>query len=142
TPNPGPESLESLSSAAAEVRGAGLPWSIVVRGAGTGPVADLAARFGLTERGGMPLMACAAGDAVLRADRERSTSIRAVNASEHDVYTRALAAGFEVPEKMFGTLMSGGVLGMPETTGYLAGPDVQPTATGLLVRGSGVCLLL
>jgi ribosomal protein S18 acetylase RimI-like enzyme len=61
-----------------------------------------------------------------------------VNSSGHEVYTRALAAGFEVPERMSGTLMGGGVLDMPETTGYLAGPD----ATGLLVQGSGVCLLL
>jgi hypothetical protein len=67
TPEPGPESPASLRSAATEVARAGLPWSIVVRGPVTGPVADLTAEFGLTERGGMPLMACAVGEAVLRA---------------------------------------------------------------------------
>ena len=34
---------------------------------------------------------------------------------------------------MFGTLMGGGVLDLPETTGHLAGPKDRPTATGLLV---------
>ena len=142
TPGVGPESLASLRSAAAEVGRSGLPWSIVVRGPVTGPVADLAAEFGLTERAGLPLMACAVGEAVLRADHEQSSSIRAVDASAHDVYTEALAAGFEAPEQMFGTLMGGGVLDLPETTGYLAGPEDRPTATGFLVRGTGVCQLL
>ncbi|GAA4250438.1 hypothetical protein GCM10022255_039070 [Dactylosporangium darangshiense] len=141
TANPGPESLEPLRRAADDVRGAGRPWSIVVRGAATGPVADLAARLGLTQRGDLPLMACAATDAVLRAGREHSASVRAADAAEHDVYTRTVAAGFEAPAELFGTLMGADLLAMPKATAYLAGPPDRPTGTGLLVRGSGVCVL-
>jgi len=142
TPGTRPEALASLRSAAVEVGRAGLPWSIVVRGPVTATVADLAAEFGLTARDSMPLLACAADQGVLRADREQSASIRVVDASDQGIYTQALAAGFEAPEQMFGTLMGGGVLDMPETTGYLAGPGDRPTATGLLVHGTDVCLLL
>lgn len=133
---------ESLRSAAAELAGTGLPWSIVAGGETTARVAELAAEFGLTERGELPLMACPAGEAVMRADAGASESIRAVGAAEHEVYTEALAAGFEVPVEMFGTLMAGGVLDMPETIGYLGGPADRPAAVGAVVSASGVCLLL
>lgn len=141
-PDPGPESLASLRSAAAEVARAGLPWSILVQGEATGRVADLAAEFGLIERGSMPFMACAADEAVLRADLGQSSSIRVVGASGHDLYTDTMAAGFEAPRQIFGSLMGGGVLDMPEATGYLGGPADRPTSTGFLVLGAGVCLVL
>ncbi|MEU8004439.1 GNAT family N-acetyltransferase [Catellatospora sp. NPDC049111] len=132
--SPDPD-LTSLEDLAAEVGRLGVPWSVIVRGAGD-EVADLAARHGLLKRGGLPVMACAAEDAVLVGDERRSW-VHAIDAAASDIYTDTLTAGFEVPDGTFGTLMGGRVLDSPGVTGYLADESGVPVGTGLGYCGRG-----
>jgi ribosomal protein S18 acetylase RimI-like enzyme len=134
TPDPGPVSRKTLDEAATEVARAGLPWSVTVRGAAGDAVTALAARHGLTKRGDLLLMGCAAREALLRADEASSSLIHPVSAADSKVYTDALGEGFGVPCDVFGSLMGGGVLDAPGFAGYLAEVDGQPVATGLGVR--------
>lgn len=138
TPDPGPASRKALDEAATEVAGAGVPWSISVRGAAGAAVTALAARHGLTGREDVPFMGCAAADAVLRAGQASGSLIRPVGAADSKLYSGALAEGFGVPEDLIESLMSGDVLDAPGLTGYLAEADGRPTATGLGVQGDGV----
>lgn len=128
TADPDPAALGEL---AAEVTAVGVPWSLIVRGEPGDAVAALAAAHGLHRRGGMPLLACTAADAVLTAEEK---PIRPVWAADADTYTEVLEKAFELPGGTFGTLMGGDVLDAPEHTGYLSGHD----ATGLGVRGNGM----
>jgi len=137
TPDPGLASRNALDEAAAHVAGTGLPWSILVRGDASEPVAALAARHGLTERSDQLLMGCAAADAVLPAGPVGSTLIRPIGAAENKVYTGILAEGFGVPVHVFESLMGGDVLDAPGITGYLGETDGHLTATGMGVQGDG-----
>ncbi|MFI5934046.1 GNAT family N-acetyltransferase [Actinoplanes sp. NPDC051494] len=128
----------ALDAVATELGALGLPWSILVREAAGDAVAAVAARHGLSHRDESPLMVCDAGDAVLTSDEHRSTLIHRVGAARSDAYTAALAAGFGVPDGVFGSLMGGGVLDAPGFTGYLAGEPGGPVATGLGVTGHGM----
>jgi GNAT superfamily N-acetyltransferase len=137
-PDPGAASRQALDEAAAAVAGAGVPWSVSVRGAASDAVARLAARHGRTRRAGMTLMDCPAADAGLRADAASGALIRPVSAADAAAYTGALAAGFEAPAEVFAAVMGAGALDAPGFTGYLAEVDGQPVATGCGVRGDGV----
>lgn len=132
--------LAALDEMATEVGRLGVPWAIIVRAAAADVVAGLAERHGLAVRTEMPLMVCAAEDAVLGAGEsaEGNQAIRAVGSEFSDVYTRTLAAGFEAPEEAFGPAMRGGVLDAAGFTGYLAEVDGQPVATGFGVLGDGL----
>ena len=139
TPGPATASREALEEAAAEVARAGVPWSLIVRGAASNPYLRIAARHGLTEREDLLLMGCTAAEAVLRASQDSGSLIRPVGAADAELYTSALAAGFEVPADIFGTLMGGDVLDATGVTGYVAeSQDGTPTATGLGVQSGAV----
>src|SRR5689334_16319002 len=56
----GDPDLEALDEMARAVGALGVPWSIVVRMGAADAAAGLAARHGLTARGALPLMVCAA----------------------------------------------------------------------------------
>ena len=130
--------LASLDAIATAVAGFAVPWSILVRAEASEATAELAARHGLTARSDIPIMACAAGDALLRADESQLRSIRRVGSASSDAYTTALAEGFEVPASRFGSLMEGSVLDAPGFTGYLTAASGRPDATGLGIDGPGV----
>ncbi|MBB2946600.1 GNAT superfamily N-acetyltransferase [Actinoplanes lutulentus] len=118
--------LAALDEMAAVVARYEVPWSIIVRGEAADAVAGLAARHGLTARSPMPVMACAATDAVL--DGASDPAIRVAGADQSHLYTRVLNAGFGAD---FGGLMQGGVLEAPGFTGYLAYRRGRAVGTGL-----------
>jgi len=130
--------LASLAELAVEVGRLAEPWSIMVRGRAGDEVAALAARHGLVERSDLPLLACAADEAVFRSDAAHLKSVRPVGAAESDRYTEVLTEGFEAPEGVFDSLMSGSMLDAAPITGYLADESGQPVGTGLGVLTAGV----
>ncbi|GGO32539.1 GNAT family N-acetyltransferase [Micromonospora parathelypteridis] len=130
--------LGSLDELAFEVGRQTAHWSIMVRGEVNAGVVDLAARHGLLKRSDLPLLACAAGEIVFRADTAQRELVRQVGAAEADLYTETLAGGFEAPEDAFGPLMGGGVLDADPITGYLAELSGRPVGTGLGMRTAGV----
>lgn len=127
--------LAALDAMAAEVARFGVPWSILVRAEAGDAVAELAARHGLTSRHDVVMMACAAGDAVLRAEDRQ---VQRVGSAASDAYSVALTEGFEAPADIFGSLMGGGVLDAPGFAGYLVELSGQPVATGLGIDGPGM----
>ena len=129
--------LAALDAMATEVARFAVPWSIVVRAEAAESSADLAARHGRTTRVDVDMLACAANDAVLTADEKELTAIRRIGSGSADLYTAALAEGFEVPVSVFGSLMGGGVLDLPSFAGYLSGPAERPVATGFAMRSPG-----
>ncbi|WP_422768793.1 GNAT family N-acetyltransferase [Plantactinospora sp. WMMC1484] len=131
TPEPDIDSLDEMATEVARQAGA---WSIMVRGEAGNEVADLAARHGLARRSDLPLLACAADDIVFRQGEAPRTAVRRVGAAESDLYTEALARGFEVPADAFGSLFGGGLLDTEPLTGYLTGESGRPTGTGLGIR--------
>ncbi|MCX5065715.1 GNAT family N-acetyltransferase [Micromonospora lupini] len=130
--------LEALDELATEVSRQVPVWSIMVRGAADGTVADLAGRHGLRDRSELPLLGCTAGELVFRADPARRELVRRVGAAESDRYTDVLTRGFEVPEGLFGSLMGGDVLAAESITGYLCEEAGRPVGTGLAMRTRGV----
>lgn len=127
--------LAALERAATDMSLLRVPWSVIVPGNASESVVLLAARHGLTRRQPMPLMACSAGDVLLRAEEDRMSRIGRVTAAQSAAYTDALTAGFAVPRDAFGSLMDGAVLDMPELTGYMAYQGGEAVATGL-----GICI--
>ncbi|MFF3442224.1 GNAT family N-acetyltransferase [Streptosporangium sp. NPDC002721] len=130
--------LAALDELAAEVGGKAVPWSIMVRGEAGDEVAGLAARHGLVERDGLSLLACDVSDIPFRDGAAQRKPVRRVGAAESDLYTEALAEGFEAPDDVFGSLMKGGVLDAGPVTGYLAEESGRPVGTGLGILTSGV----
>ncbi|MET8352081.1 MULTISPECIES: GNAT family N-acetyltransferase [unclassified Micromonospora] len=130
--------LGSLDEMATEVGRQATRWSIMVRGEAGEEVTDFAARHGLFERSDLPLLACTAGDIVLRPDTAQRELVRQVGADESDLYTEALTRGFDAPEGIFGSLMGGAVLDADPITGYLAEELGRPVGTGLGMRTAGV----
>ncbi|MEU5914474.1 GNAT family N-acetyltransferase [Micromonospora sp. NPDC047527] len=130
--------LAAFDELAAEVSGRVPRWSIVVRGEAGDDVVELAARHGLVQRSELPMLTCAAGDIVFRADEAQRKLVRRVGAAESDLYTATLAEGFEAPASAFGSLMGGGVLDVDAIAGYLADESGHPAGTGLGVRTAGV----
>ncbi|ASW55662.1 GNAT family N-acetyltransferase [Plantactinospora sp. KBS50] len=130
--------LGCLEAMATEVGRRAAHWSVIVRSEAGDAVTDLAAGHGLVRRGGLPLLACAAGDVVFRAGATPGTRVRRADAAESDRYTEILAQGFETPAGVFGSLMGGRVLDADPMTGYLAETSGQPTGTGFGVLGPGV----
>ncbi|GAA2554483.1 hypothetical protein GCM10010435_26190 [Winogradskya consettensis] len=127
--------LAALDELASAVAACGLPWSILVREDAGDEVAVLAGRHGLAACSEVPLMVCAASDAVLRFDERQGVLVRRVDSSWSGAYTDALTAGFDVPEGTFGALMGGSVLDAPGFAGYLADGPQGPVGTGLGVGG-------
>ncbi|MEH1163987.1 GNAT family N-acetyltransferase [Micromonospora sp. CPCC 205539] len=130
--------LTSLDEMATRVGEAGVPWSIIVRGTASEAVVALAARHGLRHAGEMPLLACAAEDALLWTGGRQRSEIHPVGSAGGDLYTDVLTAGFGAPEGAFGALMGGDVLDAPGVTGYLAEEAGQQVATGLGMSADGL----
>ncbi|GIG02920.1 hypothetical protein Cci01nite_80130 [Catellatospora citrea] len=129
--------LAALDELATELGERGLPWSIIVRAAAADAVADVAARHGLFNRHGVPLMACTKQDAVLDAAEGPRSAVRQVGSAASDVYSDVLTVGFEARQGFFGTLMGGRVLDAPGFSGYLAEESGVPVGTGLVIRNRG-----
>ncbi|MFG3640887.1 GNAT family N-acetyltransferase [Micromonospora sp. NPDC047762] len=130
--------LAAIDELATEVSRQTPHWSIIIRGAASDDVAQLAARHGLRGRSDLPLMACATDDIVFRAASTPQALVRRVGAAESDRYTDALTRSFEAPDGLFGPLMGGAVLDTDAITGYLAEESGSPVGTGLGIRTSGV----
>ncbi|MEO3773338.1 GNAT family N-acetyltransferase [Micromonospora sp. B9E7] len=130
--------LGALDELATEVARQVPHWSIMVRGAASAAVVDLAARHGLRERSVLPFLACATDDIVFRSGSTQRTLVRRVGAAENDRYTNALTESFETPDGAFGSLMGGAVLDTDGMTGYLAEESDRPVGTALGLRTPGV----
>ncbi len=126
-----------VTALAEHAEGLGLPWSILFRVARDtanesrlAEIAEIAGSHGLTGRSETPFLTCDRDDLVRRGPRADSRIVTA-DATDWAEYTATLSDGFEAPPSAFGSLMAGGVLDVPEFTGYLARLDGQPAATGL-----------
>lgn len=127
--------LAALGDAATLIAGCARPWSITVRDGAADAVADLAARHGLVVRSELPMMVCAADEAVLDVADLPHRMVHRVDSSASAVYTSALAEGFGVAEESFGPLMDGGVLDAPGFAGYLATDSGRAVGCGLGITG-------
>ncbi|MFF5079392.1 GNAT family N-acetyltransferase [Actinoplanes sp. NPDC000266] len=127
----GEPDLSSLDRVVGEVVAFGRPWSIIVPVETAGAVADLAVRRGADRRHAIEVMTCAAGDALLDADRVHRERVHPIGAELGTIYAETLATSFETAGDAFDLLASGDVLDAGGFTGYLAHGSGRPVATGL-----------
>lgn len=125
--NPSPDEIATLVASESPWE---VPWSIHVRGTPSPPVADLAARHGLTEFQRTPLMIWRPEER-LPPRAGDSLRVRAVSADECGLYARTAAEGFEVPHEMFQILADPSVVKIPGVAFYLAEVNGVPVGTGM-----------
>jgi N-acetylglutamate synthase len=119
--------VDEVAEFARRMTASAVPWSIQVRGEPAPEFVEVAARFGLTHRVRLPLMAMPAAPVALTSGDH---SIRTVGGKDHEIYRDALAAGFEAPVDIMAALAQPEILDMPGATAYLVEADGEPVSTG------------
>ncbi|MGW4676387.1 GNAT family N-acetyltransferase [Streptomyces sp. NPDC004324] len=113
-------------------------WCVQVRSDPDDRVREVARRHGLTKRAEEPFMVRDLRAAPPAPDGAGELRVRAVAGAECDLYVRALADGFGVPEKIFAPLFTPAVLDAgPDITAYVGevGGEVVATAMTILTEG-------
>jgi hypothetical protein len=119
--------VDEVAEFAHRMTASAVPWSIQVRGEPAPELVEVAARFGLTHRMRLPLMAMPATPVALTSGDH---SIRTVDGKDHEIYRDSLAAGFEAPVDIMAALAQPEILDMPGATAYLVEADGEPVSTG------------
>jgi N-acetylglutamate synthase len=113
--------IDEIASLAEEVAGAGVPWSIKVRGEVTPDLAALADGHGLTARSAYPVMVREITAEDVRALAPAAPdAVRPVTGADHEEYLGAMVAGFGTQPESMAAFASPGVLDADGLTGYLA----------------------
>jgi hypothetical protein len=125
--------LEELSTLAKAYSSSTLPWSIQIRGdsASTPAVTQIARQYGLTESHSEPFMTRQLVESEMRWPDNTTGQLRRVPKEEHDTYIAVLAAGFAIPEEIFGPLVTPALLGDERMTAFLVEEAGVPVATSL-----------
>jgi ribosomal protein S18 acetylase RimI-like enzyme len=132
--------VTEIDRAAAGLAGLPLPWSIQFRGEPEPAAERVAARYELTARTTIPLMAYRPG-AEPQAPPARASAaaaVRVADLAERAEYAAALAAGFEAPPEIMAPFSSAEAFAMPGAVPYLAREDGQVAAVGLGIVGDGI----
>jgi GNAT superfamily N-acetyltransferase len=116
------------------LRDSGVPWSLWVRGEPDNRVVGVAAEHGLVERGTMPLMAVARGDARLRGARSGAPRVRAITSAERQLHGDLIGGGYGLPAEMYLSYLAAPLMDAPWATTYVAELDGVPVATAYSVR--------
>jgi hypothetical protein len=129
--------LAAIAGLAAEVGTSGLPWSIQVRDALDGEVADLAMANGLSGRMSLPLMICEAADVRFRGREIAESAVVQLGVTGWHEHGRVLDLGFETGGDVLAPLAEGSALVAPGWAVYAAQIEGEQVATALGVQRAG-----
>jgi len=131
--------LAEVEAFAKELATKGVPWGIELRrDAGPG-VLDLAARLGLTGTETLPLLVWDADEASLPDSVPAGATVRILTGAEHELFSDALAAGFEMPKEIADVFSHPAVLDAPDAVAFVLEVDGEAVATGMnIVAGEWV----
>ncbi|MFD8613159.1 GNAT family N-acetyltransferase [Streptomyces sp. NPDC059631] len=129
-----PAEIELLSTRA-EQRGAGLPWSIRLRGEPEEKIVRIAADHGLTTITRQPFMLLPLTDGSLPVPETvpDSVRVRPLGGDEHETFATVLGGAFGAPPAIISGLYTPAVLDQPFLTAYVAEVEGVPAAAGLSI---------
>ncbi|MFF0050757.1 GNAT family N-acetyltransferase [Streptomyces sp. NPDC005498] len=113
------------------------PWCVQVRSRPDERVRTTARRHGLTLESWEPFLIRGLRTAPPAAPGGGRMTVRAVTGAEHELYVRALAAGFTAPEDLFRVLVTPAVMDAPGITAFVGEVEDRPVATALGVVTDG-----